>query len=290
MRGVIYMNVAMLAFTINDSFMKAVTQELPLFQAIALRGLVSSAVLIAIASRTFGGLQLWPMGKDRSVIIIRSIAEVGGTVLFLGTLLHMPLANLSAIMQSLPLVVTLAAALIFGDRVGWRQMLAILIGFGGVLVIIRPGTEGFDHWALVGLGSVACVVVRDLATRELSPNVPSVAVAVWASLAVTLMGGISAAFQGWVSINLAQMWLILGASAALIAGYLFVVMVMRVGDIGVVAPFRYMALIWAIIFGWVLFDTLPDSMTLIGSAVVVASGIYTLWSDSKPAQSDTDAA
>ncbi len=280
-RGVLYMNIAMLAFTVNDSFMKAITQDVPLFQAILIRGGLTVAVLALIAAITSGGLDMLPKGRDRGVLTIRTIAEVGGTVFFLQALVHMPLANLSAIMQSLPLVVPITAALVFGDHIGWRRMLAIGIGFAGVLLIIKPGTTGFDIWSMFGLGSVACVVVRDLATRELSRAVPSVAVALWAAIAVTILGLAGVAAQGWQSITAHQFIMLAGASSALIVGYLFIVMVMRVGDIGFVAPFRYMALLWAIVFGWVLFGSLPDGWTLIGAAIVVATGIYTLWRERK---------
>ena len=280
-RGVLYMNIAMLAFTVNDSFMKAITQDVPLFQAILIRGGLTVAVLALIAAITSGGLDMLPKGRDRAVLTIRTIAEVGGTVFFLQALVHMPLANLSAIMQSLPLVVPITAALVFGDHIGWRRMLAIGIGFTGVLLIIKPGTTGFDIWSMFGLGSVACVVVRDLATRELSRAVPSVAVALWAAIAVTILGLAGVAAQGWQSITAHQFIMLAGASSALIVGYLFIVMVMRVGDIGFVAPFRYMALLWAIVFGWVLFGSLPDGWTLIGAAIVVATGIYTLWRERK---------
>ena len=277
MRGVLYMNIAMLAFTVNDSFMKAISQEVPLFQAIFVRGGLTVAVLAVIAALTSGGFDLRPKGSDSGVLTIRTIAEVGGTVFFLQALGHMPLANLSAIMQSLPLVVPLTAALVFGEHIGWRRMLAIGIGFVGVLLIVKPGTAGFDIWSMFGLGSVACVVVRDLATRALSRAVPSVAVALWAAIAVTVLGAAGVAVQGWQPITAHQMMILTGASAGLIVGYMFIVMVMRVGDIGFVAPFRYMALLWAILFGWVLFGSLPDGWTLLGAAIVVATGIYTLW-------------
>jgi len=276
LRGVIYMNVAMLAFTVNDSFMKAVTQDLPLFQAIALRGVLTTVALIGIAVG-LGGLRLWPARRDRGIIAIRTLAEIGGTVLFLAALVHMQLANLSAIMQSLPLAVTLAAAVFFGDKVGWRRMLAILIGFAGVLIIVRPGADVFDIWSVMGLGSVACVVVRDLATRELSHEVPSTTVAVWAALCVTALGLAVSLPVGWEPVTMPQAGKILAASGALIVGYMFVVMVMREGDIGLIAPFRYTALIWAILLGWVMFGTLPDGWTLIGAAIVIATGLFTLW-------------
>lgn len=277
-RGVILMNIAMLAFTVNDTFMKAATKTLPLFQAIWMRGIISVVVLLAIGLVvTKGASQLWPKGRDMRIVLVRTAADVGATILFLAALVHMPLANLSAIMQSLPLAVTLTAALVFGDAIGWRRMLAIAVGFVGVLLIIRPGTADFDFWSLMGLGSVACVVVRDLATRELSAKVPSVAVAIWGAVAVALMGFAGSAVEGVVPVNTTQVLLILGAASSLIVGYLTVVMVMRVGDIGLIAPFRYTALLWAILLGWLLFDDLPDYWTTVGSAIVVATGIYTLW-------------
>ncbi|MGB8814092.1 MAG: DMT family transporter [Paracoccaceae bacterium] len=282
-RGALYMNIAMLAFTLNDSCMKAVTQTMPLFQAITLRGLLTTAALLMIGMM-MGGLRLVPAGRDTVAIGVRTLAEVGGTVLFLVALTHMPLANLSAIMQFLPLAVTLAAALVLHQQVGWRRMSAIFIGFIGVMIIIRPGTAGFDRWSIMGLGSVICVVVRDLATRQLSKAVPSVTVAIWAGAAVTLMGLVGMAFSGWQIVTLTEAVLIVGASVALIIGYMTVVMVMRVGDISFIAPFRYMALLWAILLGWAMFDTLPDGWTLIGAAIVVATGIFTFWRERQVAR------
>lgn len=276
LRGVIYMNVSMLAFTVNDTFMKAATQTLPLFQAITLRGVISIVALLMIA-QAMGTLRLWPAPGDRAVIALRSLAEVGGTVFFLVALTHMPLANLSAIMQVLPLAVALAAAVFLGVPIGWRRLTAILVGFVGVMVIIRPGADSFTVWSMLGLASVLCVVARDLATRQLSPGVPSAAVSIWAAVTVTVMGLVGAAIEGWQAVSVHEAVLVLGAAAFLIVGYLFSVMVMRVGDIGLIAPFRYTALLWAIVLGWFAFGTLPDNLTLIGAGIVVASGLFTLW-------------
>jgi drug/metabolite transporter (DMT)-like permease len=276
LRGVIYMNVSMMAFTVNDSFMKAATQTLPLFEAIALRGVISIVALLMIA-QAMGTLRLWPARRDRAVIALRSLAEVGGTVFFLTALTHMELANLSAIMQVLPLAVALAAAVFLGVPMGWRRLTAILVGFVGVMIIIRPGADSFTVWSMLGLASVVCVVVRDLAARALSRGVPSTAVSIWAALTVTAMGLVGAGFEGWQAVSGREAMLVLGAAAFLIVGYLFSVMVMRVGDIGLIAPFRYTALLWAILLGWLAFGTLPDNWTLIGSAIVIASGLFTLW-------------
>ena len=279
-RGVVLMTVAMAAFTLNDTAMKLVMQSVPLFQAIGLRGLLATLVLLVLGWR-MGGLRLKLPRRDLWLLALRSLAEVLGTLSFLAALNHMPLANLSAILQSLPLAVALAAWAVFGDRIGWRRITAILVGFVGVLIIIRPGPQGFDHWSLMGLASVAFVVVRDLSTRQLSRGVPSSTVAVLASLAVTVTALSLSVPAGWQAVTLREGLLIGGAAAALVVGYNFVIMVMRVGDIGFIAPFRYTALLWAIFLGWVVFGTLPDALTLMGAGLVVGSGIFTLWRERK---------
>lgn len=276
MRGALYMAGSMAAFTLNDTAMKALTQNMPLFEAIFLRGVLATLGLLALG-HAMGALRWNLPRKDRIAIAVRSVAELGATATFLAALVHMPLANLSAIMQALPLAVTLAAAVFLKETIGWRRMSAILVGFLGVLIIIRPGPDGFEIWSLLGLLSVGFVVVRDLSTRFLSREVPSVNVALWASISVTAMGGIVTAGQGWQPITGHELLLVATAAFFLLFGYMFAVMVMRVGDIGFVAPFRYTALLWAILLGWLVFGNFPDGLTLLGSALVVASGIFTLW-------------
>jgi drug/metabolite transporter (DMT)-like permease len=275
-RGAVLMSVAMAAFTINDTAMKLVMQTVPLFQAIGLRGVLATFALLLISWR-MGSLRLSLPRRDLGLLGLRSLAEVLGTLTFLAALNHMPLANLSAILQVLPLAVTLAAALFLGDRVGWRRMTAILVGFAGVLIIIRPGPAGFDIWALVGLASVACVVVRDLVTRRMSASLPTVTVALTAAVTVLVMGGIGTAVEGWQPVGGREWLLLAGAAAALIVGYLTVVMTMRVGEISFVAPFRYTALLWAMALDFVIFGHVFDAFTMVGAALVVGTGIFTFW-------------
>jgi drug/metabolite transporter (DMT)-like permease len=276
LRGILLMCASMAAFTINDTFMKAVTQTLPLYQTIALRGMIAVLGLGLLAFLTKAH-HFRPNRRDGGLILLRSLADVAATIFFLEALLRMPLANLSAILQALPLLITLGAALVYGDRIGWRRMTAILVGLIGVLIIIRPGTEGFDRWSLLGLASVACVVVRDLAVRPLQGKLPSAIVALGAAMAVSVMGWIGAAFQGWDPVSPTEAGKVLGAGLFLIVGYLTSVAAMRHGDIGLVAPFRYTSLLWAIMLGLIVFGDLPDGWTLFGAAIVVGAGLFTLW-------------
>jgi len=281
-RGILLMCGSMLAFTLNDTLVKAVMNAgVPLYQVITLRGIGAALGLVLIALQQNGRLALWPEGRDRLYLGLRTVGEVGATLAFLLALAHMQLANLSAIMQSLPLVVTLVAALLFHEPIGWRRIAAIVVGFIGVLIIIRPGAADFDRWSVLGLVSVAFVVLRDLATRKFSRALPSTTGAIWAALAVLVVGALGLAHQGWQPISALHLAAIAGAAAFLIAGYLCAIMVMRVGEISVVAPFRYTSLLWAILLGWLLFGNLPDQWTLVGGAITVSSGLFILQRQAK---------
>jgi drug/metabolite transporter (DMT)-like permease len=281
LRGVLAMCAAMAGFAVNDGLMKAAAETVPLLQAIAMRGVLTVAALVALGLAT-GGLRLPPPGRDRRLLALRTLAEIAATLTFLVALTRMPLATLSAVLQSLPLAVTLAAWALFGERVGWRRFTAIAVGFAGVLVVIRPGPEGFDRWVVLALVSVAFVVVRDLATRRFSAMLPTATVALAAAAGVALTGAAGmAATGGWVPVAAADLVRIGLASLCLVAGYVFVIAAMRTGSVALVSPFRYTALLWSILIGWLLFADWPDALTLAGAALVVGSGLYTLWRETQ---------
>jgi multidrug transporter EmrE-like cation transporter len=196
MRGALLMTAGMAAFTVNDAFMKLLSAEMELFQALFLRGLGTTAAFFAIA-HWFGALRFSIAPRDRFLIAMRMMAEIGAAYFFLTALFNMPLANATAILQSLPLVITLAGALFLGEALGWRRLLAISAGFVGVLLIVRPGTEGFNVYSVMALVSVLCVTVRDLATRRLSSQVPSLSVALTTAGGVTLFFGFASVTSDW---------------------------------------------------------------------------------------------
>jgi len=282
-RGALLMMGSMAAFTINDACMKALSDELPLFQALLLRG-VATSLLLFIMARAMGGLTLNLSRRDWGLIGIRTIGELGSTFFFLTALFHMPIANISAIMQALPLTVTLAGAMIFGEAVGWRRLSAITVGFVGVLLIVRPGAEGFNAFSIYALISVAFVTARDLSTRRLSPQVPSFTVALSAAIAVALFGAMGVIGTDWAPISGKVALQLGGATTMLIGGYMFSVMAMRVGEIAIVAPFRYTSLLVALILGFLIFDEWPTSLTLLGAAIVVATGVYTFYRERRIAR------
>ena len=282
LKGVLLMCGSMLAFTLNDTLVKAVIHDgMQLYQVIALRGIGAALGLCLIALHQNRRLGLWPQGRDRLWLGLRTLGELGATWSFLVALSHMPLANLSAILQSLPIVVTLAAAVLLNEPIGWRRISAIVVGFVGVLIIIRPGAAAFDQWSVLGLVSVGFVVLRDLATRKFSRSLPSTTGAIWAAVTVLTLGCVGLAVQGWQPMTLWHLAEIAGAAGFLIMGYLCAIQVMRVGEISVVAPFRYTSLLWAVLLGWLLFGTLPDFYTVLGGSITVASGLFILQRQAK---------
>lgn len=274
-RGALMMMASMAAFTLNDAFMKMLAGEVPLYQILFLRGVLTTVATGLLAWR-MGAIHLRVSGHDRWLVALRMCAEIGAAYFFLNALFKMPLANVTAILQSLPLIVTLAAALFFAEPLGWRRLGAILIGLVGVLLIVRPGTEGFNIYSLYALIAVGCVTVRDLATRRMSVEVSSMMVTFASALAVMVFFGGLSLFEEWATLTPRAAGLITGAGVMVIGGYLMSVMVMRVGEVSFISPFRYTGMIWGLLLGWLVFGEWPVSLTLIGAAIVVGSGIWML--------------
>jgi len=278
--GALLMIASMASFTVNDTLVKLTDGAVPLFQLIFLRGLLTTALILATAGR-LGPIHLNIGMRDWGIIALRIIAEIGGTFFFLSALFNMPLGNVTAILQVIPLSVTLASALVLREAVGWRRTLAILIGFCGVLLIVKPGAAGFNIWSVYALIAVVCVTVRDLATRQLSRGVPSMTVTLVTAASITTAAGLASIGTPWVPVSVDLGLLIAGASVFILGGYFFSIQVMRVGDVSFVAPFRYTGLIWALVLGWFVFGDWPGWMTLTGAFIVVATGIFTLYRERK---------
>jgi drug/metabolite transporter (DMT)-like permease len=275
-RGALLMMASMAAFTLNDSLMKFAGASVPLFQMVTLRGVLATVLIFLLAVRV-GGLRFNIGKRDWVLIGVRCVGEVVTTYFFLTALLHMPLANLTAVLQALPLTVTLGAALFLGESVGWRRMAAILIGFVGMLLIVRPGPDGFSIYSLYAVAAVAMVTLRDLVTRRMSPDVPSLTVTLITALSVTLAAALASASITWEPMSIGTVGAITSASVFILIGYLCSVMVMRSGDIAAIAPFRYTSLVWALILGWVMFGDWPDALTLAGAGLIVVTGLFTLF-------------
>lgn len=275
-RGAGFMAISMVAFTVNDAFMKLLGGAIPLPQALFLRGL-GTVVFLATLAWFMGQLRFNHSCKDWGLIGVRTAAEVATTFFFLTALLHLPIANVSAVMQALPLTVSLAGAVFLGEALGWRRLIAILVGFVGVYLIILPGAEGFSIYSLYVVAAVCCVTLRDIVVRKMSSGVPSLMIGLVAATGVMLAGAVVTATRPWVEVDAQTAWYLAGSMGAIIFGYIFSVVAMRVGEIGFVAPFRYTSLVVALILGWLVFGDWPTSLALIGAFIVVATGLFTLF-------------
>ena len=270
------MAVSMAAFTMNDAITKAVSSQMNFGQIMLMRGLFAIVLVAAFAwqqraLRPLRTLMLRP-------VALRVFGEIGGTVSFMAAIVHLPLANTSAIFQALPLAITLGAAVIFREPVGWRRWSAIAAGFIGVLIIVRPGLAGFSQFSLFALVSVAFCTLRDLATKRIPARIPSLFITLLTTVTVTTAGGaILVPLGGWSPPSANALGLLALAAVLLLIGYQCIITALRSGDISAVAPFRYSALLWAMLLGYVVFGDIPDAMMVTGAAIIVLSGLYAFY-------------
>ncbi len=276
MRGATLMALSQAAFTTNDTLVKLVSQHLGVGQIMFVRGVFATVLMAVLVWR----LRQWPpmASLKHPAVLARVVGELGGTTFFLLALANLPLANVSAVFQSLPLVITVAAALFFGEQVGPRRWTAILVGFVGVLIIVRPGMEGFNSYSIYVLACVVCCAFRDLATRRIPADIPTGFVSLLTAGSVAAFGlVIVPATGGWTPLTAEYVGLLAAAAIFVLAGYQAIIQSMRVGELSFVAPFRYVSLIWATVAGYLVFGSIPDTMMLAGAAIVVLSGVYMLY-------------
>lgn len=276
LRGALFMSISMAGFTANDAVTKYASETMNMGQVMLIRGIFATLLVITLA--WYRGALRSPGFAMNGLLMLRVTAEVAATVTFLIALAKLPIANISAVLQALPLAVTMGAALVFGETVGWRRWLAIAIGFVGVSIIVRPGFEGFSVYALLTLLCVGFCAVRDLATKRVPKEIPTLFISAMTASAVTVCGALLVhPMGGWTHPPAADVIMLAGGSILLVVGYQFIIMAMRIGDISFIAPFRYTALLWALMLGFVIFADVPDLMTTIGAAIVVGSGLYSLY-------------
>jgi drug/metabolite transporter (DMT)-like permease len=275
-RGAIYMSIAMAGFTANDTLTKFVSASMNMGQVMLIRGLFAT-MLIALLASSQGALRN-PRQALNPLVLLRSASELLATIAFLVALSHIPLATTSAVLQALPLAVTVGAALVFGEEVRWRRWLAIALGFAGVLIIVRPGTEGFNAYTLWALASVGFCAARDLATKRLPESIPTLLVSTVTAALVMICGAfLVGPMGGWSPVSGRSLALLALAAVLLLVGYQFIIQSMRTAEISYVAPFRYTALLWAIVLGFLVFGDIPDGPMMLGAAIIVGSGLYTLY-------------
>jgi S-adenosylmethionine uptake transporter len=286
MKGAALMTACVSAYVINDAFMKLLFSEIALFQAVFLRSIITIPPILIIVWITKVAIRNLSK-QDKRLILVRVGAEIFVTITFLTALKHMPLANVTAILQALPLAITMAAALFLAEPVGWRRWSAIIVGFIGVLIVVRPGLEGFNIYSLSAFMAIIFLTVREIATRKLTSQVPTITVVLSTAVGSALFAGIMMIGSEWNTVSAVSWLLILGAAVAILIATLLSIMAMRIGDIGFVSPFRYTSMLGAIGLGILMFGDWPDQPTLVGTVIIVSTGIYTFHREQKVSRKAT---
>jgi drug/metabolite transporter (DMT)-like permease len=273
-RGILAMLAAMTLFTASDTLVKLASTALPPGQIMAVRGLFAVAMMLTVMAtfRQLGTLK----GMRNRTVLLRSALEGAIALLFLTGIAHLPLGIINAILQATPILITLLAAILGIERVGWRRWVAVFVGFFGVMLIVRPSPAGVDVYALLALACAVLVAVRDILTRRIRDSVSTPVITFSAASMVTGLGFGLASVENWQPLDPVHYVLLSGAAVVVTLGNLAVVKAFRIGEMSVVSPFRYSMVVIALGAGYLVFNEVPDLIAVAGIALVVASGLYTL--------------
>ena len=258
---------------VNDAAVKAVSVTLPVGEIIALRGLVVSALVI---------LYLWLTGQFDVLRVQHPLGQAGralmmvcSSFLFIAALRAMPLADATAQMFVAPLILTAMAPIFLGERVGWHRATAVVVGFIGMIVILRPGADGIYWIALLPVAAAACSATRDLITRRISAGDSPLATLFYTTFAVAAAGLVTLPFD-WQTPTAREVVILGGAAGLQLCAHFLMIVMYRFVQVSAVAPFKYSALVWAVILGMVLFGDVPDGWTIGGALLIIAGGLYVI--------------
>ena len=291
-RGIIAMTGAMASFVVNDALVKYVSQSLGGAQLIFIRGMFASVLLLAIAHAM--GLLRGPGARAKEVlhrpVLIRSALDAAATLVYLTALFHLPLANATAINMATPLCIALIAVLWMGEQMSAMRWAVIALGFLGVLLIVQPKAEGFNGYSLLCLFGTLLHAGRDLFTRKIDADMPSILITVATTVTVTALAAFISAFQGWKPVAAAHLMLLAAASVFLSGGYFLLIRAVRAGDISLIAPFRYAGLLVALVIGFAVWGEIPNGLGWGGIALLVGAGLYMLHSEHAKSRAALEAA
>jgi drug/metabolite transporter (DMT)-like permease len=278
-RGILAMLAGMTFFTLNDTLLKIATVALPPGEIMAIRGVFGVAIALTLVIA--GGHIVHLRELARPVLAGRAVLEALVAVTFITALHDLPLANITAILQATPIVITLLAVILGLERVGIRRWLAVIVGFAGVILICKPSPAGFQPAAALTLLTATLVAFRDLLTRQVAAHVPTIVVTLSAASSVTLLGFLMAFKETWQPLALGEI-LLLGVAAILVTlGNLSIIVAFRIGSVAVVSPFRYTVVPLSLLIGVTVFGDVPDAAALVGIGLIVMSGLYTFYREQR---------
>jgi drug/metabolite transporter (DMT)-like permease len=273
LRGILFMLLAMAGFALEDLFIKLLSSHLPVSQILFILGFSGTAVFLVIALLTHAPI----LHRDllNRPVIVRTLCELFAALFFTSAIALTPLSSVASILMTTPLMVTMGAAIFFGEKVGWRRWTAIMIGFFGVLLILRPGFDSFMPASLLAVIATIFLAVRDLATRTMQIDISTTTVSIYAFFAMGISGFFAMPFFSAMVIPYSiEIVYLISAVFVGVIGYYAIVLATRNGDVSVISPFRYSRLVFAMLLSIIILRERPDLLTLSGAAIIVASGIY----------------
>jgi drug/metabolite transporter (DMT)-like permease len=271
-KGILAMLAAMALFVFGDALMKLSATTVPTGESIFLRGIVAVTVIWTLVVRSSAIHSL----KDATstFMLIRAGGDMGGAVFFQTALGRLPFADVTAVLQINPLVVTAGAALFLNEKVGWRRWTATAIGLCGALLIIKPGSSAFNPWSLLLILAVLCAATRDLATRKITQATPSLLIIAVSTTFIMLSGLAHAPFETWIVPTWPALLRFAAAALFMLSAQFCVVTSIRTGDMSAVVPFRYSAILWSLLLSYLVWNDVPDRWTMLGIAIIASAGLY----------------
>ncbi|WP_170751948.1 DMT family transporter [Ruegeria lacuscaerulensis] len=275
--GSAWMIAAMALFALEDALIKAASAAIPIWQVLVLFG-AGGAVIYAVVA-LLRGTRLFQADVLSRPMKVRAVFEILGRLFYVLAIALTPLSSATVILQATPLVVVAGAALVFGETVGWRRWSAILIGLVGVVIIIQPTGDSFSALSILAVLGMLGFAGRDLASRAAPASLGTEVLGFYGFLCIIIAG---LAYRFWEGTPMQPLspQVSLHMTGAVIMGvmaYAALMKAMRTGEVSSVTPFRYSRLLFGIGLGVVMFGERLDQTMWIGSALIVASGLYILW-------------
>lgn len=272
--GVLLMCIGIALLTMNDALAKTLTQRYSPLQIIFLRNLIALPVAFAITLR-FGGRKA--LVSHRLVAhAFRGVLWVGTAIFFFTSIKFLGLAEATTLMFVAPLLITAISAVFLGEYVGWRRWSAVIVGFLGVIIVIRPGGSAFQLVSLLPVAAAMTYAILMISARWVDPRDSVWTLMLYLTGAGSLISGLTMPFL-WETVQRSDLWLFLAIAVVGTAGMTMVTQAFRFASAAIIAPLEYTALIWAVLFGWVIWSDVPDFFTYFGALLIVGSGIYVVW-------------
>ncbi len=269
------MMMSMACFAVEDTFVKLLSARLPASQILFSIGFGGAFITLMLAIVL--NVNLADKILLNKHVISRTIADLFGSLSFTSAMVLIPMSLLASILQATPLFVTLGASILLSEKVGWRRWSAIFVGFLGVIIILQPGYGSFQVASLLGVAAVLCLALRDLITRDMAAEIPTLTVTFYACLAMGSAGFIAYPFFGPPVMPTTYEAIILICAAIIgLTGYFLLVLATRKGDVSVIAPFRYSRLLFSLGLASLILGEKLMLPILFGGSLVVISGIYTI--------------